>query len=234
MADSKAQDLVKRALIDLASITGVRLWSGKTGELNALGVELSELLTSAIVTDGAIDYKALTAKGFWDSIMTESRRGVGTYATDSEIEGKTTDALIRAGKQDIMQAQWYKDWGVANSVPGLYQRNAETWGGTKSAIWQAVWSGGMVASTTIELMPDDYDSAKDFKSCYCVGNLVVNNASSYGFSLTQIATGSNVIKQIQDSGIYINFNGWRVFGIYSFSGWASVDISMTVHMNLKP
>lgn len=124
MADSKVQDLGKRVLSSLANLTGVRLWSGKTGEANALGIEASEFISSAVVADDSIDYKALTPKGFNTSIMTETRRGVGTYAGDTDINAKTGEGLLRSSKQSVMQAQWKKDFFEVNSVPNTYRTDS--------------------------------------------------------------------------------------------------------------
>lgn len=129
MADSKVQDLTKRVLSSLANLTGVRIWSGKTGESDALGIEMSELLSSSPVTGADNpDYKALTPKGFRDSVMTETERGVGSFADDTAIAAKTGDTLLRSGKQAEMQEQWKKDFFIKDTnetVYGVYRANAD-------------------------------------------------------------------------------------------------------------
>ena len=117
MADSRVENLVKRVFTSLADLTGVRLWSGKTGESDALGLEVSELLSSDVVADDSIDFKALTPKGFNASTMTEARKGVGEIASDAEITNKTTSNILTSSKQSVMQTQWWKDWHESNGQP---------------------------------------------------------------------------------------------------------------------
>jgi hypothetical protein len=112
MADSKAQSLAKRTLNNLAAITGVRLWSGKAGDPNleaAQGVEMSEFVSSDIVAEGsAIDYKALTPKGFAASVATTARKGIVEKSTDAEIPTETADKFLDSAKQPAMRAHWNK------------------------------------------------------------------------------------------------------------------------------
>lgn len=106
--DSRVQQLTKRAITSLASITGVRLWSGKTGDADekALGVELPELLSSSIVAGTTIDYKGLTPKGFYNSVATTSRKGIVEHAAEAEIPTETTGKVITSDLQEAMREHW--------------------------------------------------------------------------------------------------------------------------------
>ena len=109
MADSRAQGLTKRTIDTLAKITGVRLWSGKTGDPDekALGVEMSEMISSAIVAEGsAIDYQGMTPKAFALSVATESRKGIAMEASAANIAAETADKMLQANHQEAMRASW--------------------------------------------------------------------------------------------------------------------------------
>lgn len=99
MADSRAKDLAKRAISSLASLTGVRLWSDKDGEADAKGIEVPELLNSGAVAEGsAIDYQAVTPKGFAASVATTSRKGIVEKATSAEMTSGASDKFPDAAQ----------------------------------------------------------------------------------------------------------------------------------------
>lgn len=99
MADSIVQSLTKRAFSSLADLTGVRIWSGKGSESDALGLEVPELLTSDIITDASLDYKALTGKGFNASVATEGRLGITKHASAAQIDAGTAGNLVVIASQ---------------------------------------------------------------------------------------------------------------------------------------
>ena len=108
MGDSKANGLVKRVFSSLADITGVRIWSQKDGEDDALGIEMSETLSSNIVADGStLDFKALTPKGFAASVATETRKGIVELATDAEVLSETSSKIVTADQQAKQRANWW-------------------------------------------------------------------------------------------------------------------------------
>lgn len=218
MADSKVQDLVKRTLSSLAELTGVRLWSGKTGESDALGVEMSELLSSAQVTAADNpDYLCLTPKGFRNSQMSETERGVGIWAADSDIQTKTGNLLLRSGKQEVMQAQWHVDWFIRNagaSVKPIYEANAE------GADMYAMTFNANFRITNFPTGSDYYFSpelptGKQFKSIYF--SIIARSSSLFGVSTkgitysggrieTNLGSSSNMNLGISADGRNIFFN----------------------------
>lgn len=116
MADSKAQDLTKRIISSLASITGVRLWSGKSGDPDlekAQGVELSELFSSAAPSQGStVNYIALTPKGFDLGFnarqATEEVKGIVELASGAEVASETAGKVLQSDQQDTMRELWGK------------------------------------------------------------------------------------------------------------------------------
>ena len=127
MADSKANSLTKRVFSSLSNITGVRLWSQKDGETDALGLELSELLSSEIVEEEeSITYKALTPRGFRNSQQTTARNGISRASTEAEVIAKATPTALLSSDQTIMQTQWKKDFFEKSGVPNTYRADSLT------------------------------------------------------------------------------------------------------------
>lgn len=83
---------------------------------------ISLLFNSSIVSAATNDFQALTPKGFYNSIMTTARKGIGKLATSTQIEDKmgNEDAVLYAGAQGTMQTQWWDDWFIKNGVPAKY------------------------------------------------------------------------------------------------------------------
>lgn len=116
MADSRAKDLVKRTLSSLADITGVRLWSDKSGDSDAKGIELSEFVSSDVVANTSIDYKALTPKGFYNSTASTNRRGVVSLASLTDIENRVGAYGLTANNVNDLIEETRKDFYSQNGV----------------------------------------------------------------------------------------------------------------------
>jgi hypothetical protein len=173
MANSKVQDLTKRVFSSLANLTGVRLWSGKTGEANALGIELPELLSSsAVADDSALDYKMLTPKGFALSTALTTRKGINRLSTDAEVTAKTGTGQIKSDQQGLMQTQWFKDWFVANGSVKNYTIPVEDFSDAKAIQYNATWQGDLAAGVNVRLMPADFPTTSRFGLVYFTISLV--------------------------------------------------------------
>ena len=153
MADSLVQNLTKRVLDSLANLTGVRLWSGKTGETDALGIEASEFISSDIVADTSVDYKALTPKGFYNSTMTTTRKGVGQLALDADVTAQTGTGLLNSVHQVLIKAQCFRDWFIANGLPTFYVRSQDDLSSGGAIAFNSVWKGDLLTGAQITLNP---------------------------------------------------------------------------------
>lgn len=121
MADQRVKDFLTTFIqASKADLTGLFMWVDKQGWTDAQKWEAVSMIFDAVVEDGNNDYTFMTPKAFWNSIMTTTRRGVGNYATDAQIEGKTTEGLIRSNQQATMQNQWKKDLFQSNGSPAFY------------------------------------------------------------------------------------------------------------------
>jgi len=117
MADSKENDLTKRIFSSLANLTGVRFWTQKDGEDDALGLEASELISSEVVVeDSLLDYQALTPKGFALSVATAARKGIISTASASDIEDEISDKALTSGQQSTLRSEWAKAYDSANAL----------------------------------------------------------------------------------------------------------------------
>ena len=124
MADSRAKDLVKRVVSSLSDLTGVYLWSDKDGDSDAKSIEITDILSSDTIEHASdIDFKAITPAAFAKSLMTFDRNGVGRYATTGEIQGKTSDGLLKASNQVTMQTQWKTDWFRKSGAENVYYQS---------------------------------------------------------------------------------------------------------------
>ena len=120
MANTRCKDLVQRTINSLASITGVRLWSDKDGETEALGIDLPDLLSDDIVAEGSsIDYKAVTPKGFAASVATTSRKGIVEKATSTEVTNGTADKFVDAAQLKGVKDD-LEDYADAKMIHGSY------------------------------------------------------------------------------------------------------------------
>lgn len=81
-----------------------------TGFTEAKKILLKTFLTEAAVVNEQNNWQAMTPKAFYTSVMTEIVSGINRLATNAEITGKTTTALIGSNKQSVMQTQWLLDW----------------------------------------------------------------------------------------------------------------------------
>jgi len=236
MADSKAQDLVKRVFSSLADLTGVRLWSGKGAEPDALGLEVSEILSSDIVTAASNpDYKALTPKGFRDSVMDESERGVGIYANDTSINNKSGDSLLRAGKQGVMQTQWIKDWFRRNasaSIKPIYEANAED-ADMVSLSFNANFHAENLASITDYYFAPTLPTGKTYKLVYYT--ILVNNGIFTNYSNAAIEYSGGRIQQVIWSSwnFGISANGRDLFFYVSSGSTNNYKISVRINALLE-
>lgn len=137
MANSRAYDLQKKIFSSLADLVGVRIWSDKDGDLDARGIEVSELLDSAVVEDvSPKDYVALTPAGLKATTASFSRSGIVELSTTPEIQDKTGIGVLKSSNQYTMQEQWLKDWCLDPVQPVIIHRggNAISWMFNRSVI----------------------------------------------------------------------------------------------------
>lgn len=233
MADSKVQDLVKRTITNLAQITGVRFWSGKTGELNALGVELSELLTSAVVpSSGAADYLILTPAGFAASLATIYARGIVQLAGTTQVAAKVSDNVLTAASQVNMQAQWKKDFFVKNQyAPVTAITDSDDWNTMKTISYQVSGSkslsGGSIGNS-LYLHPLELEAvSRSFSDIYISFLYKVDSIIIHATEYIDMPAGS--VKSLSyGSGVTLVLDAYNhVIRIYASSGtFASVSATI--------
>lgn len=154
MADSKANDLVKRVWTTLAELVGVRIWTQKDGEPDALGLDVSELLTSDVVQNNSNNYQALTPQGFYNSAATYNRRGTVFTALAADVISKSGTGSLLSAQQGIMQTQWKKDLFDANGRPSVDHRNVSDLSANGGALsWSSNWAGDLGAGDRVILSP---------------------------------------------------------------------------------
>lgn len=127
MADKRGKDLTEllasqiQALLNTLSIP-----VDDPSFSEARRLVLSSLLNSNIVDANTNNYQALTPKGFYDSIATESRKGVQRLATSAEVTAKSGAGLLESVDQSTMQTQWAKDWFEKEAVPNHIEADSFT------------------------------------------------------------------------------------------------------------
>jgi hypothetical protein len=101
-----------------------------TGYTDAKKLKLSTLLTTAIVAANTNASQAMTPKAFYDSVMTESRRGVARQATDQEVTDRTGEGVVIANKvvriKNKIQEEFYQQ---GNNIQVYH-----------SAYWSIAWT----------------------------------------------------------------------------------------------
>jgi len=195
MADSKAQGLAKRTLDSLAAITGVRLWSGKTGDPNlerAQGVEMSEFVSSDIVENTDIDYKALTPKGFYQSVATEDRKGIAELATDAEIASEASGKFLEAADQAKMREHWAKASAVSNQLgrPKMWKQDGIGEGETVPIAYKFTINFNTLKgdTTTKVYYPQPFTMPSGKRILYAVINGVYASSQGIGNAATNNAS----------------------------------------------
>ena len=128
MSDSKIRNLTETVVSgDLATLLDtLYLAVDDTTFTNAKKVLLKTILTEAVISSNANNYQAMTPKAFYDSVMTTTRKGIAQLASDSDVTEKRGVNLLNSAHQIIMQAQWLKDWFIANGQPASYYKNANS------------------------------------------------------------------------------------------------------------
>lgn len=129
MADDRIKDLpgeVSTAELN-ALIDTLYLAVDDTTFTDAEKMLLKSIMFDGFVTSNSNNYQAMTPRAFYNNIMTTTRRGVGTFANDTDIGNKAGEGLLRSEGQPVMQAQWLIDWFESNPVPKIYSAdNLET------------------------------------------------------------------------------------------------------------
>lgn len=124
-ADSRIKDLSGEIVSgELASrLSTLYVAADDTSFSDAKKIKWGTLVNSSVVTNNSNNYQALTPKGFYDSVATESRKGIVELASTAEVQAKSGDMVLTAGKQTAMQNQWLSDWFVQSGAPVAYVRN---------------------------------------------------------------------------------------------------------------
>lgn len=123
--DERIKDFTDEVAVNelQALLTTLFIGVDASGFSDAKKVLWKTLLFNSIINEddnNTIAHLAITPKAFYDSVMTESKRGVGAYAPGATITAKTGSGLIRSSQQTLMQTQWWKDWFQKNGVATLF------------------------------------------------------------------------------------------------------------------
>lgn len=220
-----------------SDLQGLFLWVDKAGFSDAQKVDVISLLTDSIITDNNNDYQALTPKAFYDSVMTNGRRGVGIFATDADVADKDGTGVLNTFHQILMQAQWLKDWFQGNGTVIDFKADNEDMELAQALAYSAAWSGDFTAGQLVELQPAGISSRPDlgFIQVFCTISLSAGATSYYGtFRILSSTSPGLTTVQIQSSGFYIAVtqNGLS-FGVYNASARTDVRISITVNGTLR-
>lgn len=216
----------------LTALQSVFTWVDKQGFTEAQKYDLASSLTSAIVTGNTIDYKSMTPKAFWDSIMSETRRGVGLYATDANITGKSGDGLLRAGKQPQMQEQWLSDWYIANGPAVTVHQNAA--GSSLFAqVFTVCWEGSLAAGGIHTLTPPLLAS-KEISRCYITGSVRLGTQLDAGAVIDMENRGPAAEYQIGATDMFYGAPAaWN--SVYIKNGYTAaynIAVAATFHMTM--
>lgn len=156
MADKRVFNLDTLTEAQLAAlITTVKFIVDDPTFTEAKALKLSDFLKSNTIEtmDGTNVSKAVTPAAFYNTVMTETRRGVGTFADDTAINTKTGDSLLRSSKQSVMQGQWQKDWWTKNGSPVIYNRTADDMTAGGAIAYQTVYAGNLAKGEYVDLSP---------------------------------------------------------------------------------
>lgn len=234
MANLRVRDFVDTLTpAQKADITGVFTWVDKAGWTAAQKLELASLLSDSIVANNSIDYKALTPKGFYDSIATETRRGVSELASDLEITDKTSTNIISASKQGVMQTKWKEDWFTFNGVvPTLHQNAAES--SIASMVYSFAWEGILVAGGSTVITPT-LPSGKEIESAYITSVVRVGVGLTTGTSIYLENRGLAYEAVLGGLSMYIGAPADGGY-LYLKNGYAEtypVALAATIHLVMK-
>lgn len=157
MADARIYNLLKTLTpTELATvITTVKLVLDDSTFTEASSLKLSDLLKGSTVevADKDIVSQAITPKAFYATLMSETRRGVGLFAPDANINAKTGDGLLRSSKQTVMQSQWKKDWWTKSGSPVIYSRTSDDMSSGGAIAYNCVYSGNLAKGEYVDLFP---------------------------------------------------------------------------------
>ena len=152
MADNRIRLLQDITTGDLESLLNtLYLAVDDTTFTNVEKVLFKTLLSEAIVADNSINYKAMTPKAFYNSVMTEARKGINRFATDVEVTAKTTSTVLLSIHQILMQAQWLKDWFESNGTPNIFAADDLTT--PKAMVFQVTFNQSMTSGVDYSIAP---------------------------------------------------------------------------------
>lgn len=120
--DARIKDLTGEVLSNELSALLSTLYMAvdDTSFTDAEKVKWTNLITSAIVSANTNNYQAMTPKSFYDSVATESRKGIVELASTAEVQAKAGEVVLTSGDQDTMQSQWKTDWWVGSGAPRVF------------------------------------------------------------------------------------------------------------------
>jgi hypothetical protein len=119
-------------------------------------IAISMLFSSTIIESQGtgVTHRGITAKAFYDTVMTTSRRGVNTIAADVNVTSKTGSAVLTAIHQVLMQAQWKKDWfTMFNAQPAVYFKSSETLADGGAIVFSITYKGDLALGGHFNLSP---------------------------------------------------------------------------------
>jgi hypothetical protein len=118
MADSRIRNLTDEVLAAHLSalLNTLYLAVDDTTFTDAKKVLLKTLLTEAVIDANTNNYQAMSPKSFYDSVMTNARKGIGMISPDADVTSKSGSNLLTSIHQTLMQAQWLIDWCIAGSA----------------------------------------------------------------------------------------------------------------------
>lgn len=144
------------------------------GTGNARKLLLVTILNSLLVEDNTNDYQAMTPKAFYDSIMTEVRKGIGRLATAQEVTEKTAEGLLNSEAQTLMQTQWKKDFFKSQQRPETWRMDSDTINASRAMQWVNTINYSGSGGVNYPCIPSDGSQFNGFNTVYLTYSIVTN------------------------------------------------------------
>jgi len=235
MADDRIKDLSGEVAVNQISalLNTLYLAVDDTSFTDAKKILLKTILTEAVVDANTNNYQAMTPKAFYDSVMTDARKGIARLATDGEVTAKTEAGVLKSIHQVLMQAQWFKDWFIGNANIAQYKRSNAVWAASKALAYDVAWQGALTVGEYIDIHPSDMAGTGLFAfyaNCMVSFGTVPGSVSSG--TLSQWASESGVRQvQIGTTGLYLRLGAKGLYLRLVAATAGYTDIAFSAHIN---